>query len=525
MNSLSPRKELLLAYLLAAYCVYYLFTYLSLAWEFTTDDAYISWFYARQLVHGRGLHWHEHLPIVEGYSNFLWVILTTGVMKLHLPVVATMKLISITSLASGLFFLYRLSRLFFSPLVAMLPVFLFSYYEGVVWWTMSGLETSFYCALSILLIWQCAKAFGYSVVLKEHTRSTHSSTWSWIFTNITLLLLGLTRFEGLIWGVPVAVFAICHIKRMGFSIFARGYKITYVWGMITFVCFILPYAIYFIWRFNYFGYWIPNSYYCKIFTPGQSGRVDFDYFQITIPLIVCSLPYFLSSKDCRHLLLWLPSVLYGLMLWQVDPIVTYYLRLFLAPFALFTLLPVLGIYQLQIDTWDKKVTTSVIIILLTIIVIPGNNSRYMHTFMSEYAHRNQMRMDVAKILNVKSKKGDTVLLNDTGIIPFYARPDLRFIDSQCLNNATLAHGHFHPLNLYANYLHHQLKPNWVIVSQYPLEIHHEDFLTELLNKSHFFADYQQVAKLSVEKCASEATCSQKKVDYIYLIYQRQHSGF
>ena len=42
--------------------------------HYTSDDAYISYRYARNLSDGLGLVWNpgEH---VEGYSNFLWVVL------------------------------------------------------------------------------------------------------------------------------------------------------------------------------------------------------------------------------------------------------------------------------------------------------------------------------------------------------------------------------------------------------------------------------------------------------------------
>jgi hypothetical protein len=48
-----------------------------LAWRlwFVSDDAFISFRYARNWVEGYGLRYNlgEHVP-VEGYSNFLWVV-------------------------------------------------------------------------------------------------------------------------------------------------------------------------------------------------------------------------------------------------------------------------------------------------------------------------------------------------------------------------------------------------------------------------------------------------------------------
>lgn len=520
LKVLHPKNELVLASLLALYCAYYLIVSLNAAWGFTTDDAYISWLYARQLVQGHGLQWHELLPRVEGYSNFLWVMLSSLVLKLQWPLADTMKWISCFSLVAGLIFLYRLGRLFFSPLLAMLPVFLFSRYTGVIWWTVSGLESTFFCALALLLIWQCAIAFDYIPASSQKKR-----TFSWLITSIVLLLLSMTRFEGLVWSVPIAFFALCQLRRNGLTGFAGGYTTLGLWGCITFCCFLLPYAFYFMWRMYYFGHWIPNSYQCKAAIAGQVGVVDLDYLQLLIPFIVASLPYFLSgSKDCKHLLLWLPSLLYGLMLWRADPILAHLLRLFLAPFALFSLLPVLGIEQFmqyfkQLKC-DSKLLTCGCMLILTIVFIPATKPSYLHALAADYHSRNQSRAAISNMINAQAKQGDTVLLGDCGLIPFNARSDIRFIDSQCLNNIALTKAPYNNLGLYADYLREQLKPDWVIANK-PLIEARGDALLELLAKQHFFVDYQLVATLkSGAVLPGTDSGSKKMIDYIYLVYKR-----
>lgn len=521
MNFLSIKKEKFWAYLLAFYCACYLITSLFLAWGFTTDDAYISWYYARQLVDGKGLGWHESLPIVEGYSNFLWMMIASLVIKLNLPLVITMKSVSTFSLGAGLVFLYRLARLFFSPLLAMLPVFLFSHYQGVVWWTVSGLESAFYCALSILLIWQCAVALGYATVSENKVYQGKTSTVAWVITNVVLFLLALTRFEGLIWVIPVALFMLCQMRQNGLW---QDTGMVCLWGSITLCCFVVPYLIYFIWRFSYFGHWIPNSYTCKAFTPGQFAVVDLDYLRVIFPLIIASLPYFLSNKDCRHLLLWVPSVLYGVLLWQANSVIAYFLRLFLGPFALFSLLPVLGVYQFSLYFKQAKIITTLVIIFLTFVFIPGNSTTLLKASVQDYQERNQNRFTIAKMFNAQAQSGATILLDDCGIIPYNTRADLRFIDSQCLNNAQFNQKPYkHNIRLYADYIQYQLKPDWVIANYYPLESH-SDFLIELLKKNNFLADYKLIATLSSRRTLpGDPKNSEKIVDYMYYIYKRRPS--
>lgn len=517
------RKEQFYACLLGLYCVYYLFTSLSLAWDFTTDDAYISFIYARQFANGYGLHWHEALPLVEGYSSFLWVMIATLIMKLHMPLIVTLKYIATLSLTAGLFFLYRLARLFFTPLLAMLPIFIFSHYQGVAWWTVSGMESMLYCALSLLLIWQSAVALGYSNYSEGQRSPKNLCIRAWIITNITLFLLGLTRFEGVVWAIPVRVFLLCELRQVRVRDLFYESKTLYLWLGSTFFCFILPYVIYYVWRFNYFGHWIPNSYLCKALIIGQVGVLNLDYLEVIMPLIIASVPYCLAPKDCRHILLWLPSVLYALMLWQADPVVAYYLRLFLAPFALLTVLSVLGVNQFlhyfEYKTWRLKIITCLTIIGLTLIFIPNNDTQNIQHLVQHYQERSQLRMITTKILNEQAATGATVLLNDCGQIPFNARPDIRFIDAQCLNNTELTEAPYkHNLRLYAEHLDKQVKPDWVIITYYPLRAHHYDFLTELLEEKHFFKHYQLIETL---KSGVLVSGGHKTIDYVYLIYKRK----
>ncbi|KTD59981.1 hypothetical protein [Legionella shakespearei] len=532
LNYLSMRKQNFLAFFLGFYCVYDLAIALSHAWQFTTDDAYISWVYARQLINGQGLLWHGTPAPVEGYSNFLWIILSALIMKLQLPLLASVKWFSIVSLGGGMFFLYRIGRTFFNPLAAMLAVFLFSHYIGVVWWTVSGLESMFYCALSLLLVWQCIRAMGIvsnsAVPWTSHgtVEAPIYSTTSWLLCNISLLLLALTRFEGLVWVIPVAVFMACQIRVRFINKIQPDKSTMYRWLLITLLCFILPYLLYFSWRVYYFGHWIPNSYRCKSLASGQFFVVDQDYLQVLFPFIIAALPFFLlAKKGCWHWLLWLPSVLYAVMLWKADPVITHYLRLFLGPFALFSLLPVLGVMQFIQDfirlKIDPEVLSAVLIIVMTFLFIPSHNVSFLQKAVLHYQERTHNRMQIVEFLNKEAKSGDTVLLNDCGIIPFSARYDLRFIDMQCLNNPELTQSpYLHRLDLYAEHLQQEIKPAWVITLYYPLESR-SDYLTDLLEKNHFFDDYRLVTVLKSGFIPQEHALSSKRtMDFVFYLYKR-----
>ena len=530
MKLLSPKAEHSLSFIIILGCLCDLIYALSITWGFTTDDAYISWYYARQLIQGHGLLWHAAIPPVEGYSNFLWMLFAALIMQLRLPLVISIKIISCISLSAALFFLYRFSRLFFSPLLASMPLFLFSHYLGVAWWTMSGLESSFYCALSLLACWQCAVALGYKTVGRKadlHTRvKPHKGSLAWFISNIALLALSLTRFEGLIWSIPLLCFILAHYKekRPSRKILRKQFI---CWFMITIFCFVLPYCLYFIWRLLYFGHLIPNTYQCKSSISGQAFVIDYDYFLIIGPLLILALPYLIYAKDCRHWLLWLPSLLYAVMLWQADPVIAEYLRFFLAPYAFFCILPVLGVYQFL--SWfqlkiDAKLTTVLILIIATYWFIPGNDFTFLRKRVAHYQERTQNRVVIAQLLNEKAASGDKILITDCGLIPFLINKDMRFIDTQCLNNPFITQRPYKGHGaLYAEHLMKDIKPEWILMNYYP-PIQHGDYLTEVIRTKGFLNDYQQVTTLKSGEWIHDSQQKMiKKIDYVYRLYRRDKS--
>ena len=128
----------------SAFCVY---RAVSLAW--LSDDSFISFRYARNLVQGHGLVYNvgEH---VEGYTNLLWTLLMAGAMVLGVsPEVAAhvagigFWLLLIGSLA--IWSWRRAGQRPFMPLAAVLVLVMGDYQT----WATGGLETSMFAFLSV----------------------------------------------------------------------------------------------------------------------------------------------------------------------------------------------------------------------------------------------------------------------------------------------------------------------------------------------------------------------------------------
>ena len=490
------------------------------AWPFTTDDAFISWGYARHLAQGDGLRWSISPP-VEGFSNFSWVLFVSMLIKFGLPVAVTVKYFAGLSLLAALVCLYQLSRTFLSILPATLPVYLFSHYNGVVWWTVSGLETSFFVALVLFVSWQSARAMGFSK-LKTEPRHDVYNPYAWILSCIGLTLLAVTRFDGAIWSIVVGGFICCSLWYSEKNV--RHHYLSIL--CVFFVFFALPYTTYFIWRIVYFGRFLPNSYVCKAFTTGYTFQLVIDYLHLAFPCLILSLPYFFARKDCRHILLWLPSLIYSLLLYHANPNIAYYNRLFLGAFSVFTILPSLGMHEFfnyfHYTAKKNALVSTGVILIFTHLFIPGSQINSIKTAVEHYQQRSDMRLKVAELLNREVGQGERVLLADCGLIPFFARMDIQFIDSLCLNNKEMTSKNMHhSQSLYAKRIQEVIKPEWVIDTYYP-KLRHGNFLNDELHQSGFYNKYTMVTSYQSHRLSNQqGKITIQEADFSYQIYKRK----
>jgi hypothetical protein len=215
------------------------------------------------------------------------------------------------------------------------------------------------------------------------------------------------------------------------------------WKGIIFFCssIILCFVPYFLWRWQYFGYLFPNTVYCKGFVK-HSYYLDLNYLKFIWPFALLAIPACVKSKDIRHYFLWLPSVIYLILLVNSDPLVAYNNRLFLSAFALLLPLTQQGLSILiekYIKVKDEVYVFSLIILSCVFIVlcIPKASISEFRYYSKHPIQGDAMRMQVGKWLETHALPTDTVILGDAGMIPYYS--PLRFIDSYCLNNRTMAH--------------------------------------------------------------------------------------
>lgn len=218
--------------------------------NYQSDDAYISFRYARNLADGFGPVWNrgDH---VEGYSNFLWMVLLAATRKLSIdtPFAARwLGFVLSSAAAGGTYMLCRKLVPEASGRIAGVAAALLLAASGT-WavWAMAGLEGPLFATLLLAAI-------------LLHLRERESAALP--ASGLVFGLIAMTRPDGFIFFIVTLVF------KLGDAFLAteggearRDARRIGVW-IATFAVLYVPY---FAWRYSYYGGWLfPNTYYTKV---------------------------------------------------------------------------------------------------------------------------------------------------------------------------------------------------------------------------------------------------------------------
>jgi hypothetical protein len=431
-------------------------------WAFTTDDAYITLRYARHLAEGHGIVWNvgDH-PSVEGYSNFLFVLLGAGAKLLELDPMLVLKGASCAALMATIVFLYLLARRWLTPLGATLAPAALTAFKGTIFWSVSGLETSVY------QLWVVGATFFMCKGLDAHGRAARAP---FRLCALACLLAALTRPEGPVVALALgatafATYALAAAREeRGSEARARIYGEARQSVVIFLALFVFPYAVYFVWRVAHFGRLLPNTVYCKAAYRGDRWillREFWDQGRFFILLACAQRPRRLGP---RALSLFLIPVAYAVMLTGADPIIGYYSRHFLAAFALLVVAASIGAANLASFAsniivrlvrvrarlpeaatieWLPNVTQAVLagVFLVTSGTLDTEIGDPLAQEAARYSRRMAARKELGGYLDASLSPSQRYVIGDAGIVPYVSRPAVT--DAFCLNSRELTSPEIH----------------------------------------------------------------------------------
>lgn len=218
--------------------------------DFYADDAYITLRYSRHLADGLGPNWNS-AGRAEGYTTFLWMAVLAGIGKLGVDLVDASRALDFLSILATFVTVFAIWRLWSeddpesgvaSPVVLVASLLGLALVDGIAFWGFSGMETPFFMALLTV------SAYLY---LRERRRG--GVPWS----AVALAATAMTRPEGLIAAGVTGAFVF--MEALGPADRQRAIRRAALWAGV----FLALYGAYFLWRYSYYDYLLPNTYYAK----------------------------------------------------------------------------------------------------------------------------------------------------------------------------------------------------------------------------------------------------------------------
>jgi arabinofuranosyltransferase len=428
------------------------------------DDAYISFRYALNAARGYGLTFNVGERRVEGYTNFLWTVMLIPAFWLKLPIHVTSMVLGLLWALGTILLLNRsaahrvpssqwtasahaLQARWLGPVAALLLAADGSF----ALWSVGGLESSLFAALVL------AGALAYVREMRDPARVPLSGAW--------FALAAMTRPEGLL------VYGLTGLHQVATRLI-RERKLATRQDWQRLGLFGLIWAPWFAFRWRYYGYPLPNTFYAKV-TLGDSAaqrarglayvgtfiRIHLGY----APLAIALLPLLRRRWRLWASYLVLIVVAYGAYIayvggdWSVG-------RFFVPLMPLFYALLAGGLivtgewlaHQLRcwrtfprglergpspLSQWNSMGGLAVAAIgalcagLLIQSSLNGEKALFLDRFDARLAGRARTAM--GKWLGENVSPETHIAVDAAGQIPFYS--DLKALDLYGLNDLTIAH--------------------------------------------------------------------------------------
>ena len=417
-------------------------------WITTKDDAFITFRYAEHLAQGHGIVWNIGESPVEGYTNFLFMVLLSVFALFKADLVVVAKIINLLSAVAVFFMLIEIfTRIYRNRYLLYFGLFLFVFPFFTSAQIAGGLETMFYAMLVTL---------GALLLLRQWSAYERKRQ---VWFSLALLTMGLTRPEGVLVAGVLILLELGLVDRRH----RRHLLLTIA------LWYVAPAAVYMAARRFYFGYWLPNPFYIKRSDKMLSlvGLLELQHFILTTKLYIGLLCMpFVTEKARKGLLVLAAVFLPSLAVYMFfRPMMNYAFRYYQPYYAL--MLPVLAaplalLYRL-VDgrlegrnlprAWRNVAEASLLVAAILFLcpytgitsdTVRGRQVKKISNYKEfRYWRQQGMKLEdchiyIGKLLaRYPEYRERYIALGDVGAIPYYSK--WKALDMGGLNDVHMAH--------------------------------------------------------------------------------------
>jgi arabinofuranosyltransferase len=422
--------DLLFSLLLIASTVFYAVRYVDFSIP-PFEDAAMLMRYSQHLADGQGIVWNIGEHPVDGATDFLFMAVSAALIKLGLTVGQSVRGIGFASHLLTVLIVYWTNRHINN---ANIPFSLLSGLYLVVGTGLSYVSAYFgtpFFALAAASTW----TLSLILIQKENPRF-------WLILTFALsgLIMGLIRPEGVILASLILI-SIIVMRGLKNSI-----SIIAIFGAV----FLLLGGAYFLWRWNYFGYPLPNPFYKK----GGSGLHWDSYnnsllnlLRLCLPIAIVFILGFRSRETTRQAIAYLIPILgFAAAFVLISDEMNYGARFqyALVPIALMAWTPLVRGFNFSwLNQSSARERGAYFIALIGLSASLIYYSWYQNCFLTSYQqtcarpYESDGRYDMGKLLAEYRGKGYVIATTEAGLLPYYSGWDA--IDTWGLNDQFIAH--------------------------------------------------------------------------------------
>jgi arabinofuranosyltransferase len=402
------------------------------------DDAYISFRYGKNMMNGYGLVYNPG-EYMEGYTNFLWTMVTAPFTKIKNVDISIFTLIlGLLISLFNIYFITVISRSFFEKeslskykFLLLLPVIFFVLDDSVAFWAIGGMEFPMYTMFVLGVV--------YNYFRINEDRGTE------IKMSIFLMLCTLTRPEGNM----IAVITLFH-----FFVFRRSinnYSRKFIKVIVLYFLFVV---VYYGFKYLYYDHFIPNTFYAKGVTDlSMNFWLGFKYLalcmgtRLYVFIFILFIPFKKAIRNFKQSYLLLFSGIYITYLFAVGGDWMIANRFFVPILPALFLLSTLGyinaldrfsILDIGKEEFKKKIINiSTVIICALLFAITMSLLEYRELIIKDANYKYELQWSKFGHWLKKNVSPKTVIaVGPAGKIPYYS--ELYTIDMWGLNNSHIA---------------------------------------------------------------------------------------